>query len=65
MNLKVNTTNGVEAQNKVFKYKYQKKLGGSKTLTALVTTVVEQFEPDQRNRSITLLMAITGMNGQI
>ena len=46
IDIKINTSNGVEAQNKVFKYNYQSK-GTDKTLSVVAKVIVECFCPEQ------------------
>ena len=48
-NVKVNTNNGLERQNQVFKSNYL--LGHkSKSLSAMLTVLIEQYLPDNYNR---------------
>ena len=46
LDLKINTNNGVEAQNKLFKYNYLSK-GTDKTLSGVAKIIVECFCPEQ------------------
>ena len=46
IDIKINTNNGVEAQNKVFKYNYLSK-GTDKTLSGVAKVIIECFFPDQ------------------
>ena len=46
IDIKINTNNGVEAQNKVFKHNYLSK-GTDKTLSGVAKVIVESFCPDQ------------------
>jgi hypothetical protein len=46
MDIKINTNNGIEAQNKVFKYNYLSK-GTDKTLSGVAKVIVECFCPEQ------------------
>ena len=46
IDMKINTNNGIEAQNKVFKYNYLSK-GTDKTLSGVVKVIVEHFCPEQ------------------
>jgi hypothetical protein len=46
IDIKINTNNGIEAQNKVFKYNYLSK-GTDKTLSGVAKVIVECFCPEQ------------------
>ena len=46
IDIKINTNNGVEAQNKEFKYNYLSK-GSDKTLSGVAKVIIECFCPDQ------------------
>ena len=46
MEIVVDTNNGVERQNKDFKYEYLKQFKDN-TLSGMVTVLIEQFLPDK------------------
>ena len=49
MEIVVDTNNGVERQNKDFKYEYLKQFKDN-TLSGMLTVLIEQFLPDKYKR---------------
>ena len=49
MEIDVDTNNGVERQNKDFKYEYLKQFKDN-TLSGMLTVLIEQFLPDKYKR---------------
>ena len=49
MEIVVDTNNGVERQNKDFKYEYLKQFKDN-TLSGILTVLIEQFLPDKYKR---------------
>ena len=49
MEIVVDTNNGVERQNKDFKYEYLKQFKDN-TLSGMLTVLIEQFLPDKYRR---------------
>ena len=49
MEVVVDTNNGVERQNKDFKYEYLKQFKDN-TLSGILTVLIEQFLPDKYKR---------------
>ena len=49
MEIDVDTNNGVERQNKDFKYEYLKQFKDN-TLSGILTVLIEQFLPDKYKR---------------
>ena len=49
MEVVVDTNNGVERQNKDFKYEYLKQFKDN-TLSGMLTVLIEQFLPDKYKR---------------
>ena len=49
MEIVFDTNNGVERQNKDFKYEYLKKFKDN-TLRGMLTVLIEQFSPDKYKR---------------
>lgn len=54
MHVRITTTNGVEAINKAFKHKYLKNNGGKRTLSSMVSTLVENYEPECEEKYVIL-----------
>ncbi|XP_073244010.1 uncharacterized protein [Porites lutea] len=50
-NVRVNTNNGVERQNKLFKYSYLKSHKNN-SLTVMLTVLIEDFLPDNYSRLV-------------
>ena len=50
-NLRVNTNNGLERQNKLFKYTYLKSHRNN-SLSGMLTILIEEFLPDNYNKYV-------------
>ena len=53
--MRVNTNNGVERQNKLFKYSYlkiKKKSHKNNSLSVMLTVLIEDFLPDNYSRLV-------------
>lgn len=58
-NIAVNTNNGLESQNKLLKYSYLSNVA-EKSLTTIVTTLVEDFFPEQHKKYIRMNVRMSG-----
>ena len=58
-NIAVNTNNGLESQNKLLKYSYLPHCP-EKSLTTIVTTLVEDFFPEQHKKYIRMNVRMSG-----